>query len=429
MNLTARTYVVLAVVCIAGVAEQWAGGEVGWWRYGIALLLLGLAYEWTQVRLATVNARLSEQRPLQLGRLAEVEVEFLNSGSRAVMMQYVLDLPLAVDTQRDVGMVEVQPNRVSRITQQVRALELGEHQWNELAARLRGSLGLGWWQASVPLSSVLRVTPDGSGRRDRVLGEQISGSQASRPGAGQELHHLRDYERGDPLHTIDWKASARSQQLITRVFAEDQHLEIVLVLDIGRTSRTEVDGLSQFGHYVNLTARFAEHAVAQGDEIGLVAVADNVACSLAPAGGAGAVRNVRKQLERLQTVPVETDLVGAALHVHKLVQRRALVILLTDLYGQSIEGSFGDALKLWRQKHLAVVVGLIGADVTALAQQPAAEARDVFVSLASREYGETLEHNASAAQRMGAHAVVCRPGVLEARVFSAYRLLKTQRRV
>ena len=111
------------------------------------------------------------------------------------------------------------------------------------------------------------------------------------------------------------------------------------------------------------------------------------------------------------------------------MQRRALIILLTDLYGQSIDGSFGDALKLWRQKHLAVVVSLVGADVSALAQQAAAEPKDVFVSLASREYSDTLAHNASAAQRMGGHAVVCRPGVLEARVFSAYRLLKTQRRI
>ena len=261
------------------------------------------------------------------------------------------------------------------------------------------------------------------------MGEMTRGAQARKPGVGYELHHLREYVRGDPLHTIDWKATARAQKPITRVFAEDQHLQIVLVLDVGRTSRTMIDGLSQFGHYVNVVARFAEHAVTRGDEVGLVVAAEQVVASLAPAGGAQAVRTLRHQLEGIAPRAVETDLLGAALHVHQMLTRRALIVLLTDMYGQSFTGSFGDALRLWRQKHLPLVVGMMGEEIVALSQMPATEPQDAYVSLASRRYRDALSHNAEGVQRLGAHALVCRPAVLEERVFATYQTLKEQRRV
>jgi len=66
-------------------------------------------------------------------------------------------------------------------------------------------------------------------------------------GAGSELHQLRAYVPGDPLARIDWKASARSRELITREFSEDQHLDVMLALDAGRFSRVRAGALDQRG--------------------------------------------------------------------------------------------------------------------------------------------------------------------------------------
>ncbi len=429
MNLTALTYVALALISVLGIAEIWAGGEVGWWRYGAALLVLGLAYEWTLARFATVDTRLVGSGDLALGRRTRLEFELFNPETRPQNIRFVPDLPVSLGTAEHVRDVMLAPQVIVGQSVWVQPTELGEHLWSGLPAQVRGRLGLGWWRANVPVAAQLRVVPDTAGARGRVLGEMTRGAQARSPGVGYELHHLREYVRGDPLHTIDWKATARAQQPITRVFAEDQHLQIVLVLDVGRTSRTEIDGLSQFGHYVNVAARFAEHAVMQGDEIGLVVAAEQVVSSHAPARGAQAVRTLRHQLTGIAPRSVETDLLGAALHVHQMLKQRALVVLLTDMYGQSFTGSFGDALRLWRQKHLPLVVGMMGEDIGALSRIKAFEREDVYVSLASRRYREALAHNAEGAQRLGAHALVCRPAVLEERVFATYQMLKAQRRI
>ncbi len=108
-------------------------------------------------------------------------------------------------------------------------------------------------------------------------------------GAGAEILQLREYRAGDPQNAIDWKATARRGRLISRDYTEDQHLDIVIAIDAGRTSALRAGDLDRLGHYINLAARFAEHAVAQDDRVGVMLFADQPLATLAPGRGIGSV--------------------------------------------------------------------------------------------------------------------------------------------
>lgn len=49
-----------------------------------------------------------------------------------------------------------------------------------------------------------------------------------------ELDELRPYLPGDDVRDIDWKASARSTDVLVKRFVSEQHHKIVLVADAGR---------------------------------------------------------------------------------------------------------------------------------------------------------------------------------------------------
>jgi uncharacterized protein (DUF58 family) len=53
----------------------------------------------------------------------------------------------------------------------------------------------------------------------------------SKRGAGQDLLALRDYRPYDDLRSIDWKATARTQNLTVREFAADEEKSITVVFD------------------------------------------------------------------------------------------------------------------------------------------------------------------------------------------------------
>ena len=430
MNLTGLSILLIALLSVAGISQQWSFADgISWWRYGGSLLVLGLAYEWLRVR--SLKLSITELAPLQLrlGREETLDLQFSNHSERACVVMYAPGLPGGISASAEPRLLIIPALGQTPASISVKACELGRWPWRRLPARVKGPLGLAWWPYSLRQEVELSVIPDLLGARGGAAGDLTVGERSLRVGSGTELHHLREYVAGDPRHTVDWKATARSQQLITRVFSEEQHLEIMLVLDVGRTSRTQVDGMSQFAHYVNLAAKFAQHAAACGDQIGLIAAADKPLVVLPPQRGNAAVMRIRQAISELQAVPVETDMLAAALSVLKIVKRRCLILLLTDLYGQSLAGDFGRSLKVWNTRHLPMVVGLIGEDVLTLSEQEARTASDPYISLAGREYRDSLLHNALGAQRLGAHAIVTRPAELQSRVFAEYQMLKLQHRV
>src|SRR6202021_3808971 len=120
---------------------------------------------------------------------------------------------------------------------------------------------------------------------------------------------LRDYRAGDPPRVLDWKATARAGRLISRDFAQDQRVQIVIAVDAGRSSALRAGSLDRFGHYVNVAARLAQFAAEREDLIGLVVYADRPLAALAPARGTSAVARLRtvlaaSRVERTESHPL-----------------------------------------------------------------------------------------------------------------------------
>ena len=61
-------------------------------------------------------------------------------------------------------------------------------------------------------------------------------------GQGTEFDSLRDYVMGDDVRSIDWRASARRQQVVVRTWRPERDRRVVLVLDTSRTSAARRGG-------------------------------------------------------------------------------------------------------------------------------------------------------------------------------------------
>lgn len=429
-NLTPLSYGLIAGICLMGILGQWVVAAFPWWQIALAAYLAALTYEWARTRASAVRATVPGNPRLHLGRTSRLAIRFTNPPAIPTTALFAADLPDAIEASMAERRVSLPGQETVDVVIQVRPLAVGRHQWSSLPTRLLGPLGLAWWKHDLGINAEIEVIPDLLGTTERSAGLAQSGAAArQRVGTGREIQHLRPYRWGDPRHTIDWKATARSGELITRVFGEDQHLEIMLIVDAGRTSRTRIDGLSQLGHYINLCARFAEHAVRTEDRIGLIAVTDRPVVIVPPARGFQVVGDIRQALSRITTELVETDLVAAAREMARLVRHRALVVVLTDLYGATGPGRLTECLRMWVPQHLPMVVGMIGSELKTLAERPSRDRLDPYTSLAARTYQADLQLGMSGLRRLGAHTLLALPRDLERAVFRRYFELKAQRRV
>jgi uncharacterized protein (DUF58 family) len=346
------------------------------------------------------------------------------------MIELAPDAPDAIEIDRRILAVAVPAGAPALIELTIKVRRLGRRPWTEMRVRASGPLGLAWWSRRLNPDFTLEATPDSLRGAAQRFGALANGPRSRFVrGGGAEVLQLREYRAGDPLHLIDWKASARSRELVSRDFAEDQHLDIVIAIDIGRSSALRAGELDRLGLYSNVAARFAEHAVAQDDRVGLLLFADRPVLALAPARGVSAVVRIRAALASAATLEAESDPLTAALRIRALAGHRSLVVLMTELEDAAVAGRLAAAARLLAPKHLPLIVGFASREVEQLRHAPARTWLDPYESLAAQEYCASLERNVRALRALGAPALLALPQQMENAVFEAYAQLRLKRSV
>ncbi len=432
MSLRRNALFAIVLTALSAIVGEWSGiaGAERFWCLPAGLLLLALAYDALLARRARVTLAVRAPSRWRLARPVEVVLEVAQSGSRSLEFELAPDAPAGVACRRELARGGLEPEQRIRLPLRAVARRLGPRVWPPMRARIAGPLKLAWWRQSLSDPAAIAVEPDLLGDAAGLRGAERIGERASqRRGSGGEVLQLRPYAAGDALRSIDWKASARVRRLIARDFSEDQHLEIVVGIDVGRSSSIWCGDLDRLGHYVNLTARLAERATALDDRVGLVIYGDRPLAALPPGRGMTAVRRIRALLSSLETQPTDSNPMHAAARIRSLVRRRCLVILLTEIDDAATGSQLLGAVRLLRPMHLPLVVGLKSEALDAFARVPTRDWLDPYRGLAVEESRQRQARSIGALGALGVVALVARPEQLEAEVFEAYARFRRERRV
>ena len=433
MSLRSNALLLVLATGVLGILGQWGDARLaGVWRLPAALLLLGLAYEgW---RAARSEPQLTVAAPGQwlLGRATAVQLQLrLRQGLRRdALIELALTAPLEFTMERAVRTLVVPHGRVGTLELSASPRRLGEYAWPAMPARLAGVLGLAWWPVRLRDGRRIRVVPDALGEAERAPGAAARGSQSMlRLGSGVEVLQLREYRPADAPRDIDWKASARLQRLTSRDYAEEQHLEIVLAIDIGRASALAAGPGDRLSLYANVAARFAQRALLLEDSVGLLLFAERPLLAIAPARGSSTLLRLRAGLAGMQVQAADGNALLAAVGIRSLLRQRGLVVLLTDLDDPGSIPELSAAARLLLPKHLPFMAGVRSSEAVALARSPVDDESGAWRALAAQEYVGAVERNVRALRALGAAAVLSEPATLERAVMHSYLQFRQRRRV
>jgi uncharacterized protein (DUF58 family) len=430
-SLRLNAFVLIILTATIAVVGDWSHEQsvAGLWRLPAAVLLLGLAYESWIVSRSRLAFELTASEHLFLGRRSVFHFVCRHALKRTLVVEAAPIAPGCLDIESHIECLDVRAGEPAGFERRVTPNRLGYFDWPALRTRTAGPLGLAWWPGQVPCPRRFQVLPDLFRSAAEVKGVAAIGSSAGVDiGAGAEVLRLRDYRAGDPPRMIDWKATARADRLISRDFSQDYGLQIVILIDAGRSSALRAGELDRFGHYVNVAARLAQFAAERDDLVGLMVYADRPLAALAPARGASGVARLRALLAASRVQRTESNPLYAATRVLSLVRHRSLIVMLTDIDDTSAESQLAQAVRFLLPKHLPFVAALSSAAAESLAQAPARQWLDPYRALAAQEYCMGLERKARALNALGAPTVVAKPEQLEHAVFAAYANFRRRRR-
>ena len=158
---------------------------------------------------------------------------------------------------------------------------------------------------------------------------------------------MREYVRGDDPRDIDWRASARSKDLVVRTWRPERDRHVMIVVDTGRSGAMllgeaqEKDlgdkDLVELGVAPRLDAEIEAAlllgvlADRAGDQVHLLALDRSIHEDLAQARGGNLISEAAQAFSRVQPslLPLDWQLVVSS--VEKRMHHPGLVVLLTEI--------------------------------------------------------------------------------------------------
>jgi len=213
------------------------------------------------------------------------------------------------------------------------------------------------------LDPVALVRLRNMGLAARLVVEGLFAGQHRSPhrGFAIEFAEHRQYTPGiDPRH-IDWKILAKRDKLYVKQYEEQTNLRCYLLLDASASMGYSYgESLTKLNYASYCAASLAYLMQSQHDAFGLITYNDRVGSYTPPRQGKAQLRVVLERLEEA-TAGGETDLPGTFHELAERMKRRALVVVLSDLFSGSGDArQLIDAIShLRHRKHEVVVLQVL----------------------------------------------------------------------
>jgi uncharacterized protein (DUF58 family) len=342
---------------------------------GYAAILAGAVAADLMLAAAITSLTVARQptAALRLGTSGITTVQITHLGKRTwrgrVRDAWVPSAGASPRTQR----VTVPPGERRSVATTLTPTRRGRRRAVHLTIRSYGPLGIAARQRRIVVSGEVAVLPAFNSRR--FLPEklarlrQIDGAVLMRQrGQGSEFDSLREYVPGDDVRSIDWRATARSSNVVTRTWRPERDRQIVLALDTGRTSAARIGDEPRLDAAIDAGLLLAAVAARAGDRLGLVAADVVVRSRLGMSTGSDVLPKLVSAVADLEPALVETDPQLLAAEVRRQVSHRSLVVLFSALDSASAGSALLPAVRRLATRHQVVVAAVADPRLTELAR-------------------------------------------------------------
>jgi uncharacterized protein (DUF58 family) len=254
-------------------------------------------------------------------------------------------------------------------------------------------------------------------------------------GRGREFEKLREYQCGDDFLDIHWKATAKRQYPITKIYRAEQAQQVYIAIDSSRLSRRPVatdTGQVQTAleRSIVSTLLLCMAVERQGDQFGLITFSDKVDHMIATRRGLSHFSHCRDHLLQLQPTPVPPDFTEISSQIAQSIRRRALMIFLTSLDDPVVAEDFIRSIGMITRKHLVIAVMIVPAEIRQLfTGPPVTHSDEIYDRLGSHLRWTRLLQVQRELQQKGIHFLLFPHDQAEIRLIGEYLNIKQKQAI
>ena len=167
-----------------------------------------------------------------------------------------------------------------------------------------------------------------------VSGNLLGRYRSAFRGSGMEYADLREYNPGDDVKHIHWKATARSTSAFVKSYREERQLRVLLAVDTSASMRLPAQGRS-WALAVEFCSLIGALTLRSNDLLGLMTFSDRIeSCTPTRSGPKAYSQALATLLASAETPRGGTDLSGVLTHLSDSVRKSTVVFIVSDFATQ-----------------------------------------------------------------------------------------------
>lgn len=370
---------------------------------------------------------------VRLGEPASVTLIVHNATGRRLRGRLRDAWPPSAGARTQRHPIDVAAGERQRVVTELLPTRRGDRVADRVTVRALGPLRVAARQGSHEVPWRVRVLPPFTSRKhlpSRLarLRELDGRTAVMVRGQGTEFDSLREYVLGDDVRSIDWRASARSRDVMVRTWRPERDRRILLVLDTGRTSAGRVGDAPRLDAAMDAALLLAALASRAGDRVDLLAFDRHMRARVKNVSSTELLSSLVQAMAPLEPALIEPDYSAMVSAVLTHEPTRSLVVLLTGLDTAPVLEGLMPVLGMLVKKHQVIVASVGDPRVEAMAAaRGSAEA--VYDAAAAERARLDRRRTAELLTHRGVEVVDAPPADLPPQLADRYLALKAAGRL
>lgn len=247
-----------------------------------------------------------------------------------------------------------------------------------------------------------------------------------RIGHTQEFEQIKEYIKGDDVRTINWKATAKKNQLMVNQYQDERSQPIYSIIDTGRVMKMPFNGLSLLDYAINSSLAFSNVALKRNDKTGLLTFSKKIETFVPAVQKLTHLNTIMESLYNISTDFSDSDFGMLYAHVKRKVNQRSLLLLYTNF--EHISGLKRQLpyLLAMAKKHVLVVIFFENTELESLIAEDAEDIQAIYHKTIAEKFSLEKRLMQKELQKYGVQTILTKPEELTVNTINKYLEIKAR---
>lgn len=256
--------------------------------------------------------------------------------------------------------------------------------------------------------------------------QEVGVKRIRRIGHTMEFEQIREYVQGDDMRKINWKASARRNELMVNQYQDEKGQPVYSLIDKGRAMRMPFNKLSLLDYAINASLVISNIALKKEDKAGLLTFSNKIADIVPAERRSGQMFRIMESLYNQKTAWQEPDYQLLSAYVNAKLRHRSLLLLFTNFESSSSLRRHMAYFSKMARNHLLVLILFENTELSSLIHLKASSYEEVYRQTIAEKLGYEKQLMIKELNQHGIHVIFTAPENLTVNTINKYLELKSR---